>query len=192
MCSRPAVSTSRTSRPLLTAFAPRRPRQIERLVLLRRALVDRQPDVAGDDAQLFAGGGTVDVHRDHHRAVAVLRQPAGQLAGRGGLTGSLQADDQEDAGRLVGEAQLDSWLPRILISSSWTILMTCCDGREGAETSSPMAFDLNVFDELLDDFEIDVGFEQRHADFAQGRLHVLGRELAFAAQILENPLQLFR
>ncbi len=40
------------------------------------------------------------------RAMAVLRKPARQFAGGGGLARALQADDQEDAGRLVGEAQL--------------------------------------------------------------------------------------
>ena len=55
-------------------------------------------------------------------------------------------------------------------------------------TSSPMAFCLDVLDELLDDAEVDVGFEQGDADFAQSGFHVLGGELAFAAQVLENPL----
>ncbi len=45
--------------------------------------------------------------------------------------------------------------------------MTCCEGESAVSTSSPMAFDLDVLDELFDDLEIDVGFEQRHADFAQ-------------------------
>ena len=48
---------------------------------------------------------------------------------------------------------------------------------------------LDVLDELLDNLEIDVGFEQRHADFAQSALHVFGREFAFAAQVFEDPLQ---
>ena len=33
-------------------------------------------------------------------------QPARQFAGGSGLTGTLEADDQEDAGRIVGETQL--------------------------------------------------------------------------------------
>ena len=70
--------------------------------------------------------------------------------------------------------------------------MTCWEGESAVSTSSPMAFCLDVLDELFDNLEIDVGFEQRHADFAQGALHVFGRELAFAAQVLENPLQFIR
>jgi hypothetical protein len=41
---------------------------------------------------------------------------------------------------------------------------------------------------LLNDAEVDVGFKQSDANFAQGGFHVLGGELAFAAQVLENPL----
>ncbi len=51
---------------------------------------------------------------------------------------------------------------------------------------------LDIFDELFDHPEIDVGLEQRHADFPQRRFHVFGRQFTFAAEIFENPLQLFR
>ena len=63
-------------------------------------------------------------------------------------------------------------------------------GREGGEHLLSHGLFLDGFDELLDDFEVDVGFEQRHADFAQSGLHVRRRELAFAAQVFEDPLQL--
>src|ERR1039458_1100044 len=51
---------------------------------------------------------------------------------------------------------------------------------------------LDVFDELFDNPEIDVGLQQRQADLAQRALHVFSRELAFAPQVLEDPLQFFR
>ena len=70
--------------------------------------------------------------------------------------------------------------------------MTCCVGERAVSTSSPMAFSLDVLDELLDDAEMDVGLEQRDADLAQRGFHVFRREFPFAAQVLENPLQLFR
>ena len=70
--------------------------------------------------------------------------------------------------------------------------MTCCEGESAVEHFLAHGLLPDVFDELFDNLEIDVGFEQRHADFAQGALHVFGREFAFAAQVLENPLQFFR
>jgi hypothetical protein len=42
--------------------------------------------------------------------------------------------------------------------------------------------------ELLDDFEIHIGFEQCDADFLQGIVNVLLREAAFALQVLECAL----
>ena len=52
-----------------------------------------------------------------------------------------------------------------------------------------MARVFDAFDELLDDFKIDVGFEQRDANFAQRRFHVFGGQATFAAQVLEDALQ---
>ncbi len=59
---------------------------------------------------------------------------------------------------------------------------------EGGEHLGAHSLLLDGFHQLLDDFEIDVGFEKRYADFAQSRLHVRRGELAFTAQVLENAL----
>src|SRR5689334_15025104 len=45
-------------------------------------------------------------------------------------------------GGSLAKRSFDSWLPRILISSSWTILMTCWDGERAESTSSPIALTL--------------------------------------------------
>ena len=50
---------------------------------------------------------------------------------------------------------------------------------------------LDVIDELLYDFEVDVGFQQRQADFAQRLLNVLFIEDGLPAQGLERTLQFF-
>ena len=47
----------------------------------------------------------------------------------------------------------------------------------------------HAVDERLDDLEVDVRFEQRHADLAQRRLDGLLRQASFAAKRAENPLQ---
>ena len=46
--------------------------------------------------------------------------------------------------------------------------------------------------ELLDDFEIHIGFEQSDADFLERFIDVLFAQAAFALQVLECALQLFR
>jgi hypothetical protein len=47
----------------------------------------------------------LQVRRDQHRLVALRLEPAGQLAGQRGLTGALQAGEQDDGRRLLGELQ---------------------------------------------------------------------------------------
>jgi len=46
----------------------------------------------------------------------------------------------------------------------------------------------HLLDEVAGDLEIDVGFEQRHADFAQGIGDVALGDLAEAAQVAEGVL----
>ena len=69
-------------------------------------------------------------------------------------------------------------------------MTTCWRGRKRGEHFLAHGLLLDAFDELLDDAEMDVGLEQRHADLAQRGFHVFGREFPFAAQVLKNPLQL--
>jgi hypothetical protein len=70
-------------------------------------------------------------------------------------------------------------------------LITCCEG-DSDEHFLAHGLLPDVLDQLFDNFEVDVGFEERHANFAQGALHVFGREFAFAAQGFEDPLQFIR
>ena len=67
------------------------------------AFVDLGADGLGDDFELLAGGGAVDVDGDEHGAVAALFEPGGELAGGGGFAGALQAGHEDDGGGLGGE-----------------------------------------------------------------------------------------
>ena len=63
-------------------------------------------DGFGDLRELFARGGTVDVGGNDEGAMAVLREPFGELAGGGGFAGALQADDHPDRRRARSEERL--------------------------------------------------------------------------------------
>ena len=76
--------------------------------------------------------------------------------------------------------------PRIVTSSSLTILTTCWAGLSAWLTSSPRARSLTARDELLDHGQRDVGLEQRDADLARGGVDVGLGEPALAAQVLEG------
>ena len=53
------------------------------------AFVKAGLDGLGDDFELLARGGTIDVDRDEHGAVSAFFEPLGELAGGGGFTGAL-------------------------------------------------------------------------------------------------------
>src|SRR5262249_9707369 len=56
----------------LNRFLARGPREVERLGFLRRAFVNRKLQILGEDAQLLSRRGTINVHRNHERRIAVL------------------------------------------------------------------------------------------------------------------------
>ena len=59
----------------------------------------------GDDGELLAGGGAVDVDRDEHGAVAAFFEPLRELGGGGGFAGALEAGHEDDGGGLGGGAE---------------------------------------------------------------------------------------
>ncbi len=63
-------------------------------------------------------------------------------------------------------------------------------GRKRGEHFLAHGLLLDGFDELFDDAEMHVGFEQRHADLAQRGLHIGLAEFSFSAQVFEDALEL--
>ena len=82
-------------------------------------------------------------------------------------------------------------LPSRVISSSRTILITCSVGESAVITCWPNAFSPDVVDQLLDHVQVDVGFEQGHANLAQSLPDIFFGDGALAAEILEGPLEFF-
>ena len=78
--------------------------------------------------------------------------------------------------------------PSSAVSSSEMILTICWPGWTLAMTSAER-LGLDAFDEIARDLEIDVGFEECHADFAQGVGGVALGNFAEAAQIFEGVLE---
>ncbi len=124
-------------------------------------------ELLGEDAELVAGGGAVNVNGDELRFVAFLGEEAGEFSGGGGFAGTLQADDEDDGGRFVRETE--ARLVRAehfdeLVANDFDNLLR--GGKRGEDVFAH-GFDFDVFDELLYDFEVDVGFEESDANFAQ-------------------------
>ncbi len=74
------------------------------VLLVRGELAFVEVDAGGfgDDGELLAGGGAVDVDGDEHGAVAALFEPLGELGGGGGFAGALEAGHEDDGGGLGG------------------------------------------------------------------------------------------
>ena len=143
----------------------------------------------GDDFELLAGGGAVDVDRDEHGAMAALFEPGGELAGGGGFAGTLQAGHEDDGGRLGGESEAGGVLAEQGDEFVADDLDDLLGGREGGEDFSADGFDADAFDEVVGDVKVDVGLEQGYANFAQGFSDVFFRERALAAQGFEGALE---
>jgi len=78
-------------------------------------------------------------HATNKRRMPLVPKPFRELAGERRLTGALQAC-QHDHGRWgLRERQLAVSPPRMVISSSLTILTTCWAGLSAPETSAPLA-----------------------------------------------------
>ncbi len=62
-------------------------------------------------------------------------------------------------------------------------------GSERAQDFLTERLLLDVIDEVADDLDIDVGFEQREPDFAQGLFDIALGDPALSAQLFENAFE---
>ena len=154
------------------------------------AFVDPDVDQFGDDFELLAGGGAVDVDGDEQGAVAALFEPGGEFAGGRRLPGALQAGHEDDGGGLGGEFEPGGVMAEDiheLVADDFDDLF---GGREGGGDFGAEGFGADVVDDVAGDVEVDVGFEERGADGAEGGVDVVVGEGALAAEVLEGALEL--
>ena len=155
------------------------------------AFVDVALDRLRDDLQLLARRGTVDVDRDQQRTMSSDLEPVRQLARSRGLAGTLQSGHEHDRGRLRGELHARRVFAQNLDQFVAQDLDDLFAGRERGHHFLADSLGANLVDELLDDLEVDVGFEQREANFAQRLVNVLLGERGLPAEGLECALEFF-
>ena len=112
-----------------------------------------------------------------------------QFCGAGGLTAALKSDHHHERGRLRGNGDAARTFAHdagdLFIDDGADLLR----GRDRIQHRVADGARLDLLDEVFDDFVVDVGFQQRSADLAQGQLHVVFSELAAAAQVVENAFK---
>ena len=114
-----------------------------------------------------------------------------QLAGGGCLARALQAGHQDYGGRLRGKFEARGVASERLHQLVAHDLDDLLGGRERSHHFLAERLLANVVNQFFDDFEVDIGFQQRQPNFAQRLLDVLFRQAALATQVLEGALQFF-
>ncbi len=110
------------------------------------AFVEAGFDLLGDDLELLARGGAVDVDRDQHGTVTALLEPGGQLAGGRGFAGALQAGHQNHGRRLGGEVEARGVFAEQRDELVADDLDHLLGGRERGEDFGPDGFCADVLD----------------------------------------------
>src|ERR1700680_1508352 len=123
--------------------------------------------------------------------MSAILQPVRQLTRGCGLAGTLESGHQDHGRRLRGKFH-----PRGVVSERLDQLVAdnlddLLAWRKSCENFLADSFGLDAVDQLLDDFEVDVGFKQRQANLAQRLRNVLFGELGLSAKALERSLQFF-
>ena len=168
----------------LGRLVARCPADIDGPLLLLAEHGDAQ--VLAETSELLHGRGPVHVGRSEYRMLSLLLEVPGELGGGGGLSRALQADQHDDRGGMRGHGQPVSRASEQLHQLVVHHLDHVLARRERGEHVLTDGLDANPLDEALDDFEIDVGFEQSHAHFAQSLLDILLRQPAEATEPVED------
>ena len=165
---------------------------LHRLLLGRRS-EELRAGLLRDGAQLLDGGRAIDVARDReHLLLPVLAQPLRELADGGGLARALQAGHQHDRRRLAGEIELR----RVAAHQLRQLAVHDADQRLPRRQAADHLLSERAFaharDEVANDRQRHVGFEQRDADFAQHLLRIGFGQARFAAHRLDDAREPLR
>ncbi|MFT6594614.1 MAG: hypothetical protein ACJAT3_000580 [Akkermansiaceae bacterium] len=128
-------------------------------------------DLLGELGQLVDGSGAVEVEGNEEGASAFFLQAKGELGGSGGFTGTVEAA-KEDVSRRI---EIDGGLVATeefgeFVLEDFDDLLAGFDRFEDVGT---VGFFLNAGDEVFDDTEFDIGFQESKADVAEGVSDVL-------------------
>ncbi len=125
--------------------------------------------------------------------VLALGEPARQLTRGGGLAGALQARHQDHGGRLDGQRQFVGVGAQVAAHEGGQFLVDDADQRLARAEAAGDFFAQRLFlhprDKVANDRQRDVGFQERHAHFAQHLLRVGLGKAGFPAQRLDDTRQ---
>ena len=156
---------------------------------LQVAFVEAGLDLLGDDLELLARGGAVDVDRNQHGPVTALLEPGGELAAGGGFAGALQPGHENHGGRLRGEFEAR----RVFAEQRDQLVADDLDhllgGRERGEDFGADGFVADVLDRSLTTLRLTSASSRATRISPQGFGDVFFSQRALAAEGLEDALE---
>jgi hypothetical protein len=149
---------------------------------------DREIELAPQRFELVHGGRAMQVGGDKEWLTSLFEEEAREFPTGGGLAGAVETNHQNA-----------SWIPAELnggmsraeevdhfILDDLDDLLAWLDALDDFLTER---FGFDLFDEIAGDLELDVSFEQGHANLTQGVAYVGLGDFAQAAQVAEGGLQ---
>ncbi|MNM55024.1 hypothetical protein D3C81_661540 [compost metagenome] len=137
--------------------------------------------------QLLDRRRTVNVRgHDHDRLLLALFKEARELAGGGGFTSALQTGHQDDSRWNGAQVQVFVGRAHQAFELGLDDLHEGLARRQAARHLGTDGTFLDRIDEVLDHRQGDVGFEQRHAHFAQGVFDVVFGQLGLAGDMAQR------
>ncbi len=148
--------------------------------------------MASNGFQLLDRCRSVNVGRNKQGAPLLLLQKAAQFTAGGGFAGPLKADHHQGHrrfGRKIEGIVLTAAHhgDQFVVNNPDNLLA----GGQALENFRSNRLDTDIFDEVLDDLEVDVSFQERQAHFTQGVLDVLLGHDPLAAEFFKDRFKFF-
>ena len=153
------------------------------------AAVDAHALLVTQGLQLVGCSGAVDVASGKQRVVALLCQTIGELGGSGCLARALKAQHHDDAGDAAAKVQahgLAAQKRRELVVDDLDDVLSRCEAFHDLGCKAAL---LGALDKALDDLEVDVCLEQRHADLLHGGVDIGLGQAALALKAAKHALE---
>lgn len=141
----------------------------------------------GEGGELLDGGGAVEVDGDEGGAAAFFFQAVGEFGGGCGFSGAVEAAEENAGGGIeVERGGIAAEELGEFVVEDFDDLFARFDGFEDIDAEG---FFFDAGDEIFGDGELDVGFEESDADFAQGIGDVGFGDAAYAAEVAEGFIE---
>jgi len=148
-------------------------------------------NLPSQNGKLLHGRGPVNVRRYQIDSFLLCQKPR-QFGGRRRFTAPLQTNQHDGRGNPGTEFDMGALAAHQFhqtVMHNLDDLLTGRDAFQNILADRPAA---DILDKILDDLEIHIRFQKRHADFLERHIDAFLIENAPSLEFLKNPFELFR